>query len=96
MGRVPKNNPTVVIPKATPGYFFNEETNIPNVIDIVILNKATPINETTIKLSPTHKNGIAKTVLKKAIFLIPKQSDNIPPKAFPIPIVKYNKIACIW
>jgi hypothetical protein len=48
IGAVPKNNPIVVSPKASPGFSFKTETNMPNVIDMVMLNNITPINEINI------------------------------------------------
>jgi hypothetical protein len=88
IGAVPKNNPMVVNPNATPGDFLSTDTNIPSVIAIVILKNITPIRDTIINSSPKHKNGIAKSVLIKDIFLTPNISDKMPPKALPIPIVK--------
>ena len=88
MGTVPKNKPIVVIPKARPGDFFNIETNIASVIDIVIEKNITPINDTIISESPIAKNGIASKVLIIATFLIPNKSDKIPPKALPRPIIQ--------
>ena len=92
IGTVPKNNPIVVRPKAKPGDFFKTETSKAKVIDIVMLNNKIPNKEMYIKLSPKIKNGNDATILMIAIFLIPKASDKIPPRAFPTPIVQYSKI----
>jgi len=94
MGTVPKKRPIVVSPKASPGVSFNIDTNNPRVIDIVILNNRTPIRDTSIKLLPINKNGNASSILLIATFFIPNESDNIPPKALPTPIVQNNKI--VW
>ena len=51
IGAVTKNKPIVVMPKARPGDFFNIDTSIPNVIDIVIEKNITPIIDTSIMLS---------------------------------------------
>ena len=92
IGAVPRNKPIVVIPNANPGLFFNLDTIIPRVIAIVIEKNITPIKDIIIMLSPKHKKGIANSVDAIATFLIPNTSDNIPPNAFPIPIVTKNII----
>lgn len=45
IGNVPKNNPIVVSPNASPGVFFKVDTSIPKVVDIVILNSKIPIKD---------------------------------------------------
>ena len=91
-GREPKNNPNVVMPNATPGYFFSYETINPKVTAIVRLNIIIPINEIVITLLPKSRNGNDPIVLNNAVFLIPIESISIPPIALPIPIEQYNKI----
>ena len=87
IGAVPKNKPIVVNPNASPGLSLYILVSNASVIAIVIEKNITPINETTIKSSPKHKNGIATSVLNIPTFLIPYASDKIPPKHFPIPMV---------
>ena len=94
IGAVPKNKPIVVSPKARPGVFFKIDTKIAKVMDIVIEKAITPIKEIIIILSPKHKNGIAKSVLYIATFLIPKASLKIPPRALPVPIKTNSNIFC--
>ena len=71
IGIVPKNNPTVVKPKASPGLSFNTLTISASVIDMVIEKNITPIKDTIIKLSPNNKNGIARSALIIPIRLTP-------------------------
>jgi hypothetical protein len=45
IGAVPRNSPIVVKPNAKPGDVLSTDTNKAKVIDIVILNNATPIRD---------------------------------------------------
>ena len=92
IGMVPKNKPMVVKPNESPGLLFKIETITPKVMDIVMLNNRTPINDKAMILSPKHKNGIEIKTLNIPTFLMPNLSDKIPPSALPVPINVNNKI----
>ena len=55
---IPRNNPIVVKPNASPGVSFNTDTNNASVMDIVILNNRTPNNDNNIILSPWRKENV--------------------------------------
>lgn len=94
IGAVPRKRPIVVNPKAKPGFSLYTLAIIPRVMAIVIENSITPNSDMNIKSSPIIRNGIARMTLSKPTFLIPKASDNIPPRHFPIPIVKNSMTVC--
>ena len=93
-GAVPRNNPTVVKPKATPGAFGRQDTISASVIAIVMLKNAMPISDTDITSAPNSSSGKAPSVLISEVARIQMVSTKTPPIAFPTPMQQNSMIDC--